>query len=87
MCRLREAHRDVALVVFLAHVDDRRQRGADLVEAEARAHREVVVLRLAPLNLTPPDSPAPDSPIDRAIADARADIHDRVEQRVAELGD
>ena len=29
----------------------------------------------------------PDSPIDRAIADARADIHDRVEQRVAELGD
>ena len=38
-------------------------------------------------NLTPPDSPAPDSPIDRAIADARADIHERVEQRVAELGD
>ena len=38
-------------------------------------------------NLTPPDSPAPDSPIDRAIADARADIHDRVEQRVAELGE
>ena len=36
-------------------------------------------------NLT--DSPAPDSPIDRAIADARADIHDRVEQRVAELGE
>ena len=31
-------------------------------------------------------TPAPDSPIDRAIADARADIHDRVEQRVAELG-
>ena len=29
----------------------------------------------------------PDSPIDRAIADARADIHDRVEQRVAELGE
>ena len=38
-------------------------------------------------NLTPSDSPAPDSPIDRAIADARADIHDRVEQRVAELGE
>ena len=38
-------------------------------------------------NLTPPDSPAPDSPIDRAIADARADIHDRAEQRVAELGE
>ena len=37
-------------------------------------------------NLPPPDSPAPDSPIDRAIADARADIHDRVEQRVSELG-
>ena len=29
----------------------------------------------------------PDSPIDRAIADARADIHDRVEHRVAELGE
>ena len=38
-------------------------------------------------NLTPPDSPAPDSPIDRAIADARADIRDRVEKRVSELGD
>ena len=38
-------------------------------------------------NLPPPDSPAPDSPIDRAIADARADIHDRVEQRVTELGE
>ena len=34
-------------------------------------------------NLTTP----PDSPIDRAIADARADIHDRVEHRVAELGE
>ena len=33
-------------------------------------------------NLTPPDSP-----IDRAIADARADIRDRVEKRVSELGD
>ena len=33
-------------------------------------------------NLTPLDSS-----IDRAIADARADIHDRVEQRVAELGE
>ena len=38
-------------------------------------------------NLLPPDSPAPDSPIDRAIADARADIHERVEQRVSELGE
>jgi hypothetical protein len=38
-------------------------------------------------NLAPPDSPAPDSPIDRAIADARADIHERVEKRVSELGE